>query len=159
MICLYKAVLLQFLGIFLISCNNQPSQSGYCRLEKPRRYKIENVEFSIPSNWYEGKKGKNDDFGFKWTNIKSPDNFVFGIQHYNEKHNYDLNELVDSYLNTLRSKLDDSFFDAEILDERKTTNVRIMGKDIEAIEIEYKNKLLNIVVVQRTMLFQMVTDL
>ena len=81
--------------IFFISFQSCNSQNNS---DKLNQFKIENIEFTIPNKWYEGKNGENSKIGFKWTNIKSPKHFVFGIQHYNKRYEYDINELADNYL-------------------------------------------------------------
>ena len=141
--------------IFLISFQSCNSQNNS---DKQDQFKIENVEFSVPNEWYEGKNGENSEIGFKWTNIKSPKHFVFGIQHYNKRYEYDINELADNYIANLQSKMSDYFLDTEILNSRKKITLNVMGNEIEGIEIEYKNRLLNVTVEQKTIFFQILTD-
>jgi hypothetical protein len=134
------------------SCNSQNNSN------KADLFKIENIEFSIPDKWFEGKNGENPDIGFKWTNIKSPKHFVFGIQHYNKKFEYDIDDLADNYLTNLKSKMSDYFLDTEILKNRKKITLTIMGNKVEGVEIEYKNKLLNVIIEQKTIFFQILTE-
>ncbi|WP_282016682.1 hypothetical protein [Marinifilum flexuosum] len=149
---LVTILLIIVLGAFFYSCNTQPD------LKNPKQFKIENIDFSMPNNWYEGKNGEDEKLGFKWTNIKSPDNFVFGIQHYNKRYDYNIDDLADYFLNNLKSKMKEYLLETEVLSNRKRISIQIMGKEIEGIEIEYKNRILNVDVNQRTKFFQIVTD-
>ena len=140
------------LSILIYSCDTQPN------LQNPKQFKVGNIEFSMPNNWYEGKKGEDVKLGFKWTNIKSPDNFVFGIQHYSKKYNYKLDDLANSYLENLKSNMDRSFLDIEVLKQRQRVSFQVMDNEIEGIEIEYRNRIANQVVTQKTKFFQIITD-
>lgn len=146
-------ILCFLLIVFLTSgCNTEPN------LKEPKPFKIRNVEFAIPGNWYEGKNGKDENIGLVWTSIKSPDNFVFGIQHYNQRLEYDLEILAENYVNNLMSKMNESYFETEMIENNELVTLQIMGEDVDAILFEYQNKALGQVVDQRTYLFQLISD-
>lgn len=148
----YQILLIAFIFLSIQSCDRQPE------LKNPKAFQIGNISFEYPNNWYEGEHGEDDKIGFKWTNIKSPKNAIFSIQHYNKQYEYKLDDFVNNYLERASDKMNNNLIETEVKDNIQPINLSIMNKAVEAIQIEYQNKVLGVTINQQSIFFLHTTD-